>query len=106
VRPEDQFLKVEIKLADRILEQFKEEAVFVVQIKKDNLDKILHLLNLNYVEESCNSRYVILPGEGIWPYYGGLEPTYYACSEFDPIPLIIGLEKIRSFLAEWDPDNE
>lgn len=106
MKPEDQFLKVEIKLADRILEQFKEEAVFIIQSNKENLDKIKRLLKLNYVEESCNSKYVILPGEGIWPYDGSLEPAFYACSQFDPIPLIIGLEKIRTFLEEWDPDMD
>ena len=106
VKKEDQFLKVEIKLAERILDQFKDHAVFVAQIEKDKLDKIMHLLKLNYVEESCTNKYVILPGEGIWPYHGGLEPAYFAVSQFDPIPLIIGLEKIREFLEEWNPDED
>ncbi len=103
---EEQFLKVEIKLADRILEQFKEEAYFVIHCENEYLDRILHLLQIEHVTKSVNFKYMIIPGEGIWPYEEHLSPCYYAAKQFDPIPLIIGLEKIRNFLDEWEPDQD
>ncbi|MEQ8360229.1 MAG: hypothetical protein RH860_12125 [Cytophagales bacterium] len=106
MKKEEQFLKVEIKLADKILEQFKEEAFFVIHCENEFLDKILHLLSLDYVEKSPNHKYMIVPGEGIWPYEESSCPCFYATEQFDPIPLIIGLDKIRVFLEEWNPDQD
>ena len=105
MKKEDQFLKLEIKLADKILAQYKEEASFVLRIHKDHFPKVLHLLGIKHAQICENERYLIIPGEGIWPYDGSLEPSHYATQYFDPIPLIIGLEKIRNFLDEWDPEN-
>lgn len=106
MKKEEQFLKVEIKLADRILEQFKEEAFFVIHCENEILCKILHILQLEYVEKSKNHKYMIVPGEGIWPYEEALCPCYYANEHFDPIPLILGLEKIKTFLEDWDSDQD
>ena len=106
MKREEQFLKVEIKLADKILEQFKEEASIVIQVEEKYLDRVLHLLNLEHVEKSSSQKYMIIPGEGIWPYAEAMQPCYYACGQFDPIPFILGLEKIRTFLENWDPDQD
>ena len=102
---EEQFLKVEIKLAERVLCQFKEEACIIIQLDKEYLDRMKHLLKFNFIEESCTRKYVLIPGEGIWPYEGSLAPSFFACSQFDPIPLIIGLEKVRQFLEDWDSEE-
>lgn len=106
MKKEEQFLKVEIRLADRILEQFKEEAFIVLKIDDVYLPKIKHLLKIQCFEKSEQQSYFIIPGEGIWPYEGPLTPTFYASGQWDPIPLIIGLEKIRTFLEEWNPDDD
>lgn len=104
MKKEDQFLKVEVRLADRILEQYKEEGFIVLQIENQYLPRILNLLKLEYIEKSQCNKYMAVPGEGIWPYSEDVQPSYFADGQFDPIPLIIGLEKIRSFLEKWDPD--
>jgi hypothetical protein len=102
---EEQFLKVEIKLADKILDQFKEEAFIVIKVEHNFLPKIRSLLSIDNIEESSNKLYEIIPGEGIWPYEGALCPSYCANIAFDPIPLIIGLDKIREFLIQWEPEE-